>query len=115
MCSLDVSLVIETVLNAVIAISAAAAALYGIKGINTWRRELKGKSEYEIAKSALKAAYRIRDGLDHVRGDAILLHEYPAEMRTHRGDIAPENRHEALVSVYAKRFEYLQEYFLKLE
>ena len=50
MCSLDVSLVIETVLNAVIAISAAAAALYGIKGINTWRRELKGKSEYEIAK-----------------------------------------------------------------
>ena len=48
-------------------ISLAVAALVAIKGLQTWRRQLKGTTDYDLAKRLLKAAYRLRDALQAVR------------------------------------------------
>jgi len=48
-------------------ISLAVAALVAIKGLQTWRRQLKGTADYDLAKRLLKAAYRLRDALQAVR------------------------------------------------
>jgi hypothetical protein len=52
-----------------VAVSAAAAltAFFAWRGVDTWRRQLKGQTEYEAARVALRSAYRVRDALSMVR------------------------------------------------
>jgi hypothetical protein len=47
--------------------SLAIAAIVAIKGLQTWRRQLQGTADYDLAKRLLKAAYRLRDSLQAVR------------------------------------------------
>lgn len=51
----------------IVALAAAFAAVSAYLGIRTWRAELKGKSEYELAKDLLKAVYKVREAFYHVR------------------------------------------------
>jgi hypothetical protein len=51
----------------ILAISALAAAFIAWRCLATWRKELKGKSEYEIAKQVLKSVYKVREAFKHVR------------------------------------------------
>jgi hypothetical protein len=48
-------------------VSLAIAAFVAINGLQTWRRQLKGTTDYDLAKRLLKAAYRLRDALQAVR------------------------------------------------
>jgi hypothetical protein len=52
-----------------VAVSAGAAltAFFAWRGVDTWRRQLKGRAEYEAARAALRSAYRVRDALSIVR------------------------------------------------
>jgi len=42
----------------IVAGSAASAAFFAYLGLSTWRKELKGKSEYQLAKDVLKSVYK---------------------------------------------------------
>jgi hypothetical protein len=44
----------------IVALAASAAATCTYLGLRTWRRQLKGASEYALAKDLLKAVYRVR-------------------------------------------------------
>lgn len=48
-------------------ISLAIAACVAIKGLKTWKEQLAGTAEYELAKRVLKATYYLRDALASVR------------------------------------------------
>lgn len=47
-------------------------------GLSTWRKQLTGTSEYELAREVLKAVYLLRDKIDNLRNPAI----NPSEMAT---------------------------------
>ncbi|MGD0653640.1 MAG: hypothetical protein ABSA16_04795 [Thermoguttaceae bacterium] len=55
----------------ILAISALAAAFIAWRGLATWRKELKGKSEYEIAKQVLKAVYKVREAFKIARNSGV--------------------------------------------
>jgi len=53
--------------NWITAIAAICAVFIAWRGLATWRKELKGKSEYETAKQVLKAVYKVREAFIIVR------------------------------------------------
>jgi hypothetical protein len=50
-----------------VAIAAIIAAVVAIAGLNVWRREHRGKIEYEFARRLFRAAKRVQNGFAHVR------------------------------------------------
>jgi len=60
----------------------AAIAFYAArianKGLNTWNRQLKGGSEYDLARRILKCTYRWREALANVRNPLITSEEQPS-------------------------------------
>ena len=51
-----------------VSLSALGAALFAILGVNAWRRQLKGTTEYQIALRALKEVYAVRESVLEARG-----------------------------------------------
>ncbi len=98
-----------------VGLSAVFAAFIAYKGINTWRDELKGKSEYQLAKDTLRAVYKVSEAFKHVRGPAIYSYEYPEEMTDSHGHLKNEFRHEGTAYVYENRWKVMHEAFIELE
>lgn len=60
-------------------IAASVAAYVGIVGLNAWRKQLKGKTDYDLARQYLKAVYRIRNEINkYVRNPLIPIFEMKA-------------------------------------
>jgi hypothetical protein len=101
--------------NSITAIAAIAAAAFAYIGLQTWRHQLKGASEYALAKELLKAAYRVREAFKHVRNPAMFSYEYPEGMRQPDGHLAEDKRADGIGHAYEERFKVLSEAFLTLE
>lgn len=106
---------ITIIKDIVVAISTASMAILAYRGITTWRKELKGKAEYQLAKNVLKAVYKVRDAFKIVRHPFIYSYEYPEKMTDHSGHLKSEYNYEGTLNVYEKRFEKLDEAFRDLE
>ncbi len=46
------------------------------QGLNTWKRQLKGKDEYELCKKVLVDLYKYKNGIKIVRNPAMFQYEY---------------------------------------
>ncbi|WP_226501443.1 hypothetical protein [Pseudomonas sp. MWU16-30322] len=53
----------------------AAAAYFGHQGLATWRKQIKGAGDHELARRTLIDLYRYRDALDLVRSPTIWASE----------------------------------------
>lgn len=99
----------------IVSISSLAVALFAYRGLNRWQEELKGKSEYQLAKNVLQSVYEVRDAFKSVRNTAIYSYEYPTELVLKSGHVAQEDKAEATMHVYYERFKRLDAAFAKLE
>ncbi len=43
------------------------AAYVGLKGLSTWRSQVHGQTEYDLAKRILRATYKAREAIHGVR------------------------------------------------
>ena len=50
---------------------ACIASFVAIKGLRTWQRQLKGNSEYDLARKLLVSAYKLRDAIEGFRAPFI--------------------------------------------
>ena len=114
-CFMPYDVCIGSLKDIVVGISAASAAYLAYLGLNTWQRELKGKSEYTLAKNTLHAVYKVREAFKHVRHPAIYQYEYPTEMTTNTGHLAQENNYEGTSHVYKERWKKIDDAFKELE
>lgn len=48
-------------------ISALTATVVAILGLQAWKKQLKGKTEYELAQKLLYATYKLREAIAWVR------------------------------------------------
>jgi hypothetical protein len=55
------------------------ALTLGIIGLSTWRRQLRGTSEYEVAKKALRLTYEVEDAIRAVRSPMLYLRQEEVE------------------------------------
>jgi hypothetical protein len=106
---------ITAVKDALVGLSAVSAAVFAYLGLTTWRKELKGKSEYQLAKEVLKSVYKVREAFKHVRNPWIYQYEYPNEMLDDTGHLKREQNYEGTAHVYEKRWEMMTEAFRELE
>lgn len=95
--------------------AAAATAFFAYLGLSTWRRELKGKSEYQLAKDVLKAVYKVREAFKFVRNLLIYSYEYPDDMKDPHGHLKREYEYEGTAHVYQERWKKVAEAFQELE
>ena len=106
---------ISTVRDLLVGASAATAAYFAYLGVDAWRRELKGRSEYQLAKDVLKAVYKVREAFNIVRNPVTFSYEYPEEMRGPHGNLEHAHDYEGTEHVYQKRWEYMARAFSELE
>lgn len=99
----------------IVSIAAVLAAIFAFLGLRTWRAEIKGRSEYELAKKLLKSVYKVREAFYHVRHPAIYQYEYPKEMCDYYGHLEKEHDYEGTEHVYKARWKLMDDAFKKLE
>ncbi|MEJ0089595.1 MAG: hypothetical protein WDM80_07620 [Limisphaerales bacterium] len=81
----------------------------------TWRKELKGKSEYQKAKDILKAVYRVKNGFMVVRSPWMDSSEYSKECFDENGHLKKGMEFEGQLYAYQTRMKNLEEAFAELE
>lgn len=62
----------------VMTLAAAVGAYAALSGVNAWRKQLTGKTEYEVGVAVLRALYKIREAVKHVRRPYMRLGEVVA-------------------------------------
>lgn len=56
-----------------------SAILIGVFGLTTWRRQIRGTSEYEIAKTAILKTYEVQEALQSLRNPVLYLSKTEVE------------------------------------
>ncbi len=95
--------------------SAVATTFFAYSGVTAWKKELKGKAEYQLAKDVLKSVYRVREAFKHVRNPAIFQYEYPEDMAEPSGHLKQEHKYEGTAHVYENRWKEMTKAFAELE
>ncbi len=72
------------------AISIAVTAVFAVRGLSAWRRQLLGKRKFEAAEEILLITYKLQRGLHFVRNPLVLDREGAPDAPDH--DFAPLNR-----------------------
>ncbi|HSW74647.1 MAG TPA: hypothetical protein VLG16_02135 [Candidatus Saccharimonadales bacterium] len=67
--------VISSIANSVTALVALAGVIVAGLGLNTWRKQIRGQSEYELAKKLMLQVYQLRDALQDVRNPFLSVQE----------------------------------------
>ena len=58
--------------------AAITGAIVAVKGLDTWQRQLKGQSEYELSRRILINVFKYRDAINGVRYPVMLAYEMPS-------------------------------------
>ncbi len=66
---------LQAIKDIVTIIAASIASWVAITGLNTWKKQLKGKTDYELARRYLRSIYKIRDAIKYVRNPFISIDE----------------------------------------
>lgn len=110
---IDISAVLSCLKDVTVTLASIAGVIIAYLGLATWRRQLKGKAEYELARRLLKAAFNVRDALTSVRNDLMA----PSEVHTaltaagHSEEEIEKNQEELDVNsaVYSARWRRVSE------
>jgi len=107
---------IGTALLGLAAIGTVGVAAWGV---NSWQKEMVGRSRYNTAKAILRAAYLVKVAFSVVRFPGVSQAEYPQHLKKPKGLLSggltrPE-RYEANLYVYDNRWKVLADSFTELE
>jgi hypothetical protein len=86
--------IISSAKDVILALAGVITAWVAVRGINKWRDEMTGKNEYDVARSLIRAAYRLRDEIRFARAPMIWAHEFKDT----------EDRVQGYRNVYSARF-----------
>lgn len=87
-------------------IEALGILLIGYVGLSTWKKQLKGTNEYELAKKAIICTYQVQQLIQSVRNPLLV---YNKEDNTEK-----QNKLEEEKSIYEKRMNALDEKWSEL-
>jgi len=70
---------LDLIADAVTTVATPFAIWAALLGLRTWRHQLKGNAEYELARRYLRGVYRVRDAIRLIRAPLMWLNEPQAE------------------------------------
>lgn len=94
---------IAVLTNLLVAIAAIVGVAFAGVGLTTWRNELRGRSEHDLARRILLHVYRVREGIAVVRNPAMFSSEYNDREGREPGSL--ETTSEDLLHAYSKRWK----------
>jgi hypothetical protein len=74
----------------ILSLVAIVGATVAVKGLGTWQRQLKGRSEYDLSRRLLVSLYKYRDAIYEVREPAMLGYEMPKPPDDEAEQMQPE-------------------------
>ena len=92
--------------------AALTAAVVAVVGLQTWKKQLTGKSEYDVARRLLRSVYQVRQAIRFVRNPFISAGETSQALRESDVEIEPKDWEFHEVSqqaVYASRWQRVQD------
>lgn len=100
--------------DCVLFILAVIGSIVSILGLYTWRKQIKGKTEYDLARRFLRAAYKLRDAIAHVRNPFMSGAEMAASLADEKISKDPPEEmkfqsEKGFFAAYQKRWEQVQE------
>jgi predicted ATP-grasp superfamily ATP-dependent carboligase len=86
-----------------------------IRGINAWKKQMRGSTDYQLARRYLKAAYKVREAIREARSSSIHVEEMVAankenEMNTNNLMDKKNTR-----AVYSVRWEKVRDAMIDLQ
>ncbi|QKF83461.1 hypothetical protein [Halarcobacter ebronensis] len=105
--------IIVCIKDVVLMSTAITASVVAVKGLSTWKKQLKGKDEYELCKRILIDLYKYQNGIRIVRNPAMFQYEYPEEIDRKKWN-DKEKKYKKLVYAYEKRWQHIQDNRIKL-
>lgn len=113
---MEVLFFIKKYSDVVTALSAVVVSCVAIYGLREWKRQTKGKTDYEIARRYLKSALNLRDSITYVRNPFISINEMQTALKEHgfSEDEYSDNMKKNM-AVYSTRWKKVQEAQTNLE
>jgi hypothetical protein len=115
--SSETEILINVITSSVTALSTfilAGAAVYGV--FWEWKRQMKGKTEYESARRYLKTALQLRDAIKFVRNPFISLGEMEVALKENGlGSEEYQNKDKMNRAVYSMRWKKVMDAQTNLE
>ncbi|MCK2045595.1 MULTISPECIES: hypothetical protein [Chromohalobacter] len=97
-----------------VSIAAATTAIVAVLGLRSWSRELRGRTQFEVARQLIRATYRVRDELRYCRTPFIQGAEFPADYPAVEG-ATPEQEAKAWAHIYQNRWEPVRDALRELD
>jgi hypothetical protein len=106
--------VLWTLREIAVPIAALVGAWIAWQGLDTWRRELKGKAEYELARRILRCLYKMRDGIRDLRNPFIRAYEFPKREGGYQ-ELSPKRSAEDYSHVFENRWKPIRDAYRNLD
>jgi hypothetical protein len=91
--------------SGIVAVTSLAGVAVASLGLSTWRKQLKGSAEYELAKRLLLQVYKLRDAIQYVRQPFLSS----AEAQGAQGDVPWQ------ITAYENRWKGVREALIELQ
>lgn len=96
----------ELVLKILDTVAIIAGSTIAIIGVNAWKRQLKGRTDYELARRYLRCVYKVRDSIRDARNPFIPVEETVFALEKQGKDkLAVTDRNTSDRAVYSLRWE----------
>lgn len=107
---------LSTYSSGITALSALLAVIFGVFGLDAWKKKLKGKTDYDIARQYLKSILQLRDALKFVRNPFISASEIQTALKENGFNPGEyDNSEKVNKSVYSLRWNKVQDLWTILE
>lgn len=107
---------INNLKDIIVIAASSTGAIVAWRGLNTWKRQLNGQSDYTLAKDLLINIYRYRDALFFVRNPLMTNSELKLpEDKEGKNIMYNEQRYLSILHAYEKRWNSMLEHRAKLQ
>lgn len=102
--------------DTITSLSAIIISGLAIYGVREWKRQIKGKTEYEIARRLLRSSLKLRDAIKYVRNPFIPVEEMKSAVKEQGfNEKEYEDNNKMNLAVYSVRWKKVQEAWTNLE
>jgi hypothetical protein len=91
--------------DVVLASAAVITAVVAYTGIEKWKKELRGKADFDVARELAKSMYYLRNEIQYCRSPFYSMPEFPEGYQGSVGSHTPEEEGQAWAHLFANRWE----------